>query len=169
MTWAKERGSAVEEFLPNRTSPIGYLFDLKPLKRSLYVLGAYETPTGGCDTIHDVSQLFELVMAQYKKKRHVLYEGLFVMNMTRGPQLAAQVGRELCVLQLTTPLATCMTSINARRAERGEDVLITKKNTEGNYRRAINYCAKMRDAGARVIRITRDEGLDQILSLLKED
>lgn len=167
LDWAKKHGTVKEKFIEGREAPIGYLVTSLPSKsRPLYIVGSYRTPTGGCDTIHDVSGLFQIVKEKYEEGCHVLYEGLFVMNMTRGPQLAAEVGRELCILQLTTPLATCMASINSRRAERGKGALENKENTVGNYKRAENYCAKMRDAGARVFKITRNEGLPKILELL---
>ena len=165
LDWAKKQGAIEEKFIEGREAPIGYSIYIEAVK-PIYVVGSYRTPTGGCDTIHDVSELFEAVRTAHDAGYNVLYEGLFVMNMTRGPQLAAEVGRELCILQLTTPLATCMASINFRRAERGKGALENKQNTVGNYKRATNYCAVMRDAGARVFKVSREEGLDKILELL---
>ncbi len=167
LVWAKKHGTVTEKFVEGRAAPIGYFID-GVTDRSIYVVGGYDVPTGGCDTIHNIAQVFGMIEEQHTQKRHVLYEGLFVMNMTRGPQLAAELGQELCVLQLTTPFATCVTSIDARRAERGQGKLETKKNTEDNYRRATNYCAKMRDAGARVIKVSRVEALPTLLELLGE-
>jgi len=133
-----------------------------------FVVGKYDVPTGGCDTIHDVKALYETIYNLQSTHNHVLFEGLFVMNMTRGPQLAEELGKNLVLLQLTTPLATCIASINSRRAEKGKGLLENKANTQDNYRRATNYCAKMRDAGARVIKVSREEGLGKILELLGE-
>lgn len=166
LAWVKEhRGKVEEEFGEGRGAPIGYQIGL-PKLRPIYVVGSYRTPTGGCDTMHDVQELFSAVREKYEAGFNILYEGLFVMNMTRGPQLAADVGRDFCVLHLTTPLATCMASINSRRAERGKGVLENKENTVSNYKRANSYTARMRDAGARVFKVSRDEGLDKILELL---
>ena len=131
-----------------------------------FVLGRYDVPTGGCDTIRDVTKLYELIDEALKAHQYVLFEGLFVMNQTRGPQVAARLGKDYHVLQLITPLATCIASINARRAARGEGELATKDNTINNYTRAENFCYRMREAGARVRRVTRDEGLDKMLELL---
>lgn len=153
--------------VPGRSSPLSYLYPTKEqLGRDTLIMGAYETPTGGCDTINDVSQIFARVKAYHDKRCHVLFEGLFCMNQTRGPQLAEEVGKDYHILQLTTPLAQCMASINERRAERGAGELANKKNTEDNYRRATNFCLRMRDAGARVHRVSRDEALDKIWELL---
>jgi len=169
LKWARKDKGLKEEplFVAGRESPVAYLFKTQQDGgTSAAVLGAYESPTGGCDTIHDIAKVFELVKLHYVMGEHVLFEGLFCMNQTRGPALAAEVGKKLVVLQLTTPLATCLASINSRRAERGEGELATQKNTKDNYKRAENYCYRMRDAGARVIKVNRDEGLDKILELL---
>lgn len=143
-----------------RASPVGYE------ARGIFIPGSYVTPTGGCDTIKDISQVFSIVREHYDTGNNVVFEGLFCMNQTRAPQLAAQVGKDYHVLQLTTPLAVCMESINTRRAERGAGKLVNKKNTEDNYRRAVNFCATMREAGARVHKVSREEGLSKIIELL---
>lgn len=168
LQWTAEKngGLPFKEHAEGRATPIGYLIRLQGVEAPVYVCGAYEVPTGGCDTIHNIEQVYEMVWKAHKKGQHVLYEGLFCMNMTRGPQLAAKVGKDYCVLQLTTPLVQCIAAINVRRAARGEGELINKKNTIDNYKRAENFCSRMRDAGARVFRVNRDEALGKMLELL---
>lgn len=161
----RKEAEVEEGHLQGRASPIGYLINRK--NNPIFVAGAYDVPTGGCDTIRDVKQVYELLDKHLKLGRHVVFEGLFCMNQTRGPQLATRLGKDYVVLQLATPLATCLASINSRRAERGEGELANQTNTIDNYRRATNFCASMREAGARVIRVTRDEGLDKMLELLE--
>jgi hypothetical protein len=46
--------------------------------------------------------------------------------------------------------------------------LLTKENTKGNYVRAENYAVKMKAAGARVIRVERDQAFPQLVKLLQE-
>lgn len=133
----------------------------------VYVLGKYNVPTGGCDTIHDIPLIYSSIREALKGHDHVLFEGLFVMNQTRGPQLAEEFGTDMAVLQLTTPMATCLASINERRAARGDEELENKKNTVDNFRRATNYCAKMRDTGARVFKVSREAALPKLLELLR--
>lgn len=160
--WARENGGVDEQ-------EAGYtLITGKGKSKAFsYVLGKYDVPTGGCDTIHDVSEIYDTIRNQATKNDNVLFEGLFVMNMTRGPQLAEEFGRDFVVLQLTTPLATCLESINQRRAERGEGALESTRNTEDNYRRARNYCSTMRDAGAKIIKVDRSEALEVTLKLMR--
>lgn len=165
LEWAGERGTIFEEHQEGRVSPIGYLITL-PKLGELYVCGAYETPTGGCDTIHNVSQVFDLVLEQHKKGRKVLYEGLFCMNVSKGQQLVQELEGNISVLNLSTPLATCFASINARRAERGVEELENKRNTTDNYKRAVRYSNKMRDGGAKVFNVTREQAFPKLLQLL---
>lgn len=164
IAWAERNATKEEEFVEGRTAPLGYSFDLQD--QNIFVVGAYEVPTGGCDGFSSVSEVFDLVQRKHEEGFTVLYEGLFVMNMTRGPKLAAQYGKDLVVLQLSTPFAVCKTSVNSRRAEKGTPALENLTNMEGNYRRATNYCSAMRDAGARVLRVSRDEALDKMLKVL---
>jgi hypothetical protein len=166
MDYAKEFGTREED--NDHGKVLGYTLQLNDVDGDAYVLGPYNVPTGGCDTSSSAIEIFEQLPRLISHYTHLLFEGLFVMNMTRGPQLAAQYGEKFCVLQLTTPLGTCLESVNQRRAERGVDVLRDTSNTQDNYRRARNYCAAMRDAGARVIKVSRGEALDKVLELLGE-
>ena len=153
-------------FEKGRQSPIGYTAEDEDFG-VVFVPGAYESPTGGCDTIKEISKVFDLVAAHWEGGENVVFEGLFCMNQTRGPQLAAKVGRDYHIIELMTPLATCMESINDRRMERGAGALSKKGNTRDNYVRAQNFCATMREAGARVHKTDREDGLDKILDILE--
>lgn len=167
--WAKERSGQMSTcYLEGRNVPVGYdLTGVRGVAKGIHIIGAYQNwDTGGCDTIKNLPLLMSLIREAHAQGKHVLYEGLFVMNMTRGPVLAQEVGRELAILQLTTPLTTCIAGINSRREARGEGRLLAKHNTQGNFIRAQNYCAVMAGAGARVFRITRSNGLDYMLDLL---
>lgn len=155
------------EHIDGRKLPLGYhLWDGR--SKVCYLLGAYpdDLDSSGCDNIKDVVWLYDLVRERHEKGETVLFEGLFVMNHTRGPMLAADYGKKFCILHLTTPFALCVDSINARRTARGEDVLLTKKNTKTNDVRANNYCTKMAAAGARVVRVTREQAFPELLRRL---
>ncbi|HVX90176.1 MAG TPA: hypothetical protein VHC20_00860, partial [Candidatus Paceibacterota bacterium] len=168
LDWAKSECVPIEtEYVSTREAPYGYLVGLKrAIGHNVLVPGHYEAPTGGCDTIHDIAMLYKFIENTVRQGCHVVYEGLFVMNMTRGPALLEELGVPFYVLQLTTPLSVCLESVNKRRAEKGKGELETTKNTEDNYRRALKYCSVMRDAGAKVIKIEREQGLPKLLELL---
>src|SRR5262249_2238911 len=103
---------------------------------------------------------------------HVLYEGLFCMNMTRGPALVRAV-RDLGgvdavhVVKLTTPMDECFRRIAGRRAVAGVTEPVARANTEGNFTRAQNYAQKMKDAGARKWLVASEDAPELILSILR--
>lgn len=137
-----------------------------------FLVGRYTEglQTCGCDTIKDVERVYTLVADMAATGMNVVYEGLFVMNHTRGPELVHQAVREkwgLTVLHLTTTLDECKRSVDARRAAQGRGPLESWKNTEGNFKRASNYAYKMGRSGAKVLRVSRDEALDQLLQVLQ--
>lgn len=136
--------------------------------RLVFVVGSYEAPTGGCDTIKDAEQNYKLVRDVHWTGRHVLYEGLFVMNHTRGLALARDVGSHLVTIQLTTPLEECFAHIASRRAEQGKTEPVARKNTEGNFTRCLNYCSKMRQAGHQVIKASSTEAPEIIYEIFKK-
>lgn len=169
MRWATKYGKPQPVYVEGRGAPMGYDIPLGKDRWPIHLVGYYgDAGTGGCDTIRDVVSVFSWIEEQ-SEAAYVLYEGLFVMNMTRGPQLAVAMieqGLDFYVLRLTTPLTTCFASINSRRAQRGEGALQNKKNTENNYIRAKNYCVKMRDVGATVIPVEREEALEVLKCLV---
>ncbi len=98
----------------------------------------------------------------------VLFEGLFVMNHTRGPLLARAVGyQNFHLVRLTTPLDTCFDRINKRRAVEGKGPLANRDNTEDNNTRAVNYCSKMSFLGVKVHRVSSDDAVALVLGLLR--
>jgi hypothetical protein len=163
----KKLGKLNPEFIEGREHPIGSIACLA--EKPVYIVGSYhDAHTGGCDTIKDVSNVFDIVSDQQKRGAHVLYEGLFVMNMQRGPQLAAQFPGQVHVFLLTTPISKCKEHVNLRRSAKGQDQRTDWKETEGSHKRAISYAAKMAAAGARVHRVSSSDAAEKVLDLLKE-
>jgi hypothetical protein len=171
MDWvvAHRDGELYERFSgPDHKTTIGYDI-LSPIyMKPLHVVGSYEAASGGCDSIKDVSTIYEWVRDAHERGHNVLFEGLFAMNQTRGPAMARELPGMVTVLLLTTPLATCFASIDDRRSLKGLEKLpaLRHKNTKANYVRARNYTARMREAGARVYRVSREEALPRLWGLL---
>ena len=87
--------------LAGRRLPIGYTTTDGP---QLVVAGAYEDglQTSGCDTFKDTPATYAMTQGWAERGASVLYEGLFMMNHTRGLALARAVGVErMTVLRLT--------------------------------------------------------------------
>lgn len=166
LKWAEDRGVVKSMYYGTAKQPTGYDVILKKRARTLHVVGPYEkADTAGCDILRNVDEAYHLIQDAHDAGKDVLFEGLFMMNMTRGPQLVELYG-DVVVLQLDVPLAVCLASINGRRERRGEGKLLNKDNTKGNFVRANNYSDKMRGAGALVWRVKRERALEQLLAVL---
>lgn len=168
MGWADGKGVLKPLYDPDQSTkrPIGYDVIL-PKSNIIHIVGPYEkSDTAGCDILRNVETAYECIHEAYDAGKTVIFEGLFMMNMTRGPQLVELYG-DVRVIQLADPLAVCIASINDRREGRGEGPLLKKENTVGNFKRANNYCDKMRAAGATVVRTKREDALDRLLSVLE--
>lgn len=171
-----DKGITVPVEAPGRQTPLGYV--LKGLDRvsaPVFIVGAYMYGTGGADTIkrHGIEPVFELIRDKAKDGYSVIYEGAFVMNHTRGPLLVREllggrVIKSFHVLLLTTPLEVCFREIGQRREETDfKSPALQRRNIEGNHVRANNYANKMRLAGARVTRVSRETALETLQTILE--
>lgn len=159
-------------WIPHRTDdrrlPWGYLSVTH--HPPLFLAGAYEEglQTSGCDTIKDTPLSYANIQ-QWAAERTVVYEGLFMMNHTRGLALLRAVGpANFHVLRLMTTLTECREGVVARRAAQGNTEPLPARfqdGLEGNDVRARNYAHKMRMAGATVHRVSRDEAAVKLREL----
>lgn len=165
LNWAREKHG--RHAVTNMAEGYKVVWGKGEERRWVYVVGLYARPTGGCDALPPPAErAFDIVDSYHSQGWDVLYEGLFVMNQTRGPQMAEKWGNDFCVIQLTTPLSLCFDSIDERRAKRGAAALTKRANTRQNFKRAQNYCAKIVEAGGKVIPTEREAGLDALLKVL---
>ncbi len=111
---------AVPEFIAGRRRPIGYRCALDG-RRDLRVIGHYETPCGGCDTIPSVDAAYEQIQAAAASGHHVLYEGIIIgHDVRRCAELRSVHGYDVTVILLTTPLEDCLQAARDRRVARGD-------------------------------------------------
>jgi hypothetical protein len=93
--------------------PEAYKLTLKNIKKPLYILGPYTTPTGGCDRLFPATVL-ELVL-KYKKQGHVLFEGLIISDHYGTLMKTLEpMGRQVIVAFLTTSFEVCYERTAAR-------------------------------------------------------
>jgi len=142
-------------------------------ERSIFIAGRYDEDldSGGCDTIHDISFWFDTFWEQ-AQTHDVVFEGLFVMNHTRGLGLARKsldAGKPFHVISLTTPLEQCKVSINERRARRGQGAFDRSwRNVEGNVVRANNFAFKLKQIGATVYKLDRAAAAEKLVGLFND-
>ena len=169
MTWAKEQGGKINPLTEElRKLPSGYDVTFKK-RKPIHIIGPYEkADTAGCDVLRNIEVAYSYIHDAYDAGKDVIFEGLFMMNMTRGPQMVEKYDH-MYIIHFTDPLATCIASINSRREARGEGPLLKKENTVGNFKRANNYADRMAAAGASVIKTKRDKALGLLVGTLGFD
>lgn len=145
--------------LGGRRLPLGYTLD-RP-GQQVFLAGAYEEglQTSGCDTIKDTAFAYGVLAEHFHRGEAVVYEGLFMMNHTRGLRLLRDT-RAVTVLRLTTSLDVCLQGVVDRRAAQGNTGPLPPRFAHGlggNAVRALNYAYKMGQAGATVLRVSREE------------
>jgi len=89
-------------------------------KPPLYVLGRYETPCGGCDTIHVFRDVYSL-LAKLSEKGSVIFEGLLPSSDVKQTLLfrGSHPGRHFLIGVLDTPVWRCINRVERRRTAKG--------------------------------------------------
>ena len=149
-------------------APEAYGLTLKGVKKPVYVLGAYEIPTGGCDLIRPYDLILELIR-KYAAKGHVIFEGVLVSSSYgRVGQLMEEWGQEAVMAFLDTPLETCIKNVEGRRKVRGDDRQFDPKNLTTKYNQIVKSKEKIAEAGKlRVETLNYGRGAEQVLELLR--
>ena len=165
------------EYMPGRMRPIGYTCMLEGAgATTLRVLGHYESPCGGVDTLNRHPQqpkknVFdwadELVRERIREGHHVLFEGLLLTAETKRLIELARIERVL-VIGLNTSLDDCLESImERRRAKHGAAAKpINPKHTESKYKATASTMKKLAAEGVETRWANRAEALELIRELL---
>jgi len=159
------------KFIDGRKQPYGYVleWDSTGLRPPLWVVGHYETACGGGDTLKSPGDVFDSVRdhAEGLPGHDVLFEGIISQDdVTRT--IALHRSFPLLVLALTTPIDECLKGIQARRDERGDDRPLSPKNTESRNRRLMtSILPRLKDAGVEVMKLSREEALQETLKRLR--
>lgn len=135
------------KFVEKRKRPLYYsLAHGTKGPKSLVVLGHYESPCGGADTIKTATELFDLAALHDSDGTNVFMEGVLLYSYAVRIKALKDSGHEVVVFGLNEPLEECARSVLARRAEKG--------NTEevgGNFHK--NLAAKHKGAMACLYRL----------------
>lgn len=153
---------------PGRKQPLGYggWFD----NRHIAIPGHYETPCGGCDTIPDLTKVFDTVLNAVAGSPIVLFEGLLASEDTRRTlELRDTIAPELFrVINIITPIEDCLAGIQQRRDARGDVRPLKPDNTVNRVRTINRACAKLRDAGMEVYEADRERASQLVFTWLWE-
>ena len=132
-----------EVFCRGRKQPLYYILRNKDEGRDLAVLGHYNTPCGGCDTISKTQDVFDLVMKNHNAGRDVLFEGVIIGYETKRTKDLP----DLRIVFLTTNTDICVDSINERRRARGQMEPVNPKNTIAKHRQCVGARIKFLEMG----------------------
>lgn len=166
--------TCLPEYQEGRARPIGYRCG-RHGQPPLYIVGHYETPAGGADTIKTPDEVYAIIRTQATAGADVVFEGIITQDdVNRCAALAREF--PLKVVALDVPLEVCLASINARRQERQDrraavlsDHLfgppsvpadpVNPKNTTDRAKRLIGTMRRLTAAGVETYWASRDEAL----------
>lgn len=136
----------VPEYEEKRKRPLFYSQGLR-----LAVLGHYESPCGGCDTIGSARAVYDLI--QRLTHRIIICEGLL---LSEDVKWSSQL-KNLRIIYLTTPVERCLAQIRSRREEAGNDKPLNEDNTRRRVAVIERSRVKLIDLGVRCIRASANQ------------
>jgi hypothetical protein len=142
--------------------PEAYAVDINSSK-PLYVLGPYQTATGGIDAAGlDVAKVIELA-TKYCVMGHVFFEGVVISTTfgAVGTWLAEKHKEDSIVAYLDTPLEVCLDGVEARGGNRKALHIATK------HKVIERTMALMIEAGVRTEMVSRDNAFKKIIGWLR--
>lgn len=120
---------------PGRKQPLGYLLTHPLMRKKLFVVGHYETPCGGCDTIPSMERIYEIVREADSLGHHVLFEGLLISAEVNRMQALHDEKRMCMVVHIDIPLEECLAGVNERRRRKKPDAPdVNPKNTASKHK-----------------------------------
>ena len=153
-------------FIPKRKRPIRYRLEATD-GSTLSLIGHYETACGGCDTITECQEVFNLIHVARQETDHVLFEGLLIAaDVNRTVMLSMEVD-DLEVIHLDTSLQECLASVNLRRQARDATLPpVDPHHTESKYRGVLSSVQRLRANGVTVHTLNRAQAEAHLVSTL---
>lgn len=148
--------------------PEAYCVTVSGVASKVFVLGPYETPTGGCDNIQPYDLILYLIK-KYAAKGHVLFEGVLVSSSYgRVGTLLEQWGADAVMAFMGTSLERCIANVQARRNMRGDQRPFNPANLERKYQQIVKSVGTIRAAGkVSVVHFDFGSAYVQLLALLR--
>lgn len=139
-----------------------------PMRRSLSILGHYETACGGCDTIPSFDRVYELVRQEADQGRDVLFEGLLLSAEIARCQALHDDLYPLVVVAIDLPVEQCIESVNARRQAKSPGKgPVNPKNTEAKHRQTRRAVERLAAGGVLTKLVSsRDSALEEVIRSL---
>lgn len=134
--------------------------------RGLRVLGHYETPAGGCDTLPDIDTMYQIIQDGHDAGLDVLAEGLVFSSDAIRLIAMHDAGLPVAAIMLNTPLDVCIESVKIRRADAGNDKELNTKATVDKHRAVELMGPRFIKAGVPTFILDRDAAYIKACELL---
>jgi len=147
-------------YRPRRRNPLYYKSE------GIIVLGHYESPSGGGDTIGNARAIYQLIQQVITEHDPavVLAEGLL---LSEDVKWSSQLNR-LKVVFLTTPIDTCLERIRKRRLSVGNTKPLNTFKTVRRVKVIERARQRLTEAGVECRRVTCEQAPDLILRWIRE-
>lgn len=134
------------------------------------VLGRYETPCGGCDTIKTQAEIVSRINFFVQRKYNVWLEGLLISGMygTLG-QFSERFEDRWVFAFLDTPLEVCLRRVQQRRNRAGNSKPFNPTNTVNRHAVIERTRERLLEMQRRVIMLPYHRPLEPLLKLIKEE
>lgn len=139
-------------------------------KRPIYVIGPYNIPSGGCDSLQPFDEMVPPLIERYAARGHVIFEGVLISTYYGGiGAMLERWGKDAIVLFLDTPVETCIERVEARRKQQRYDAKpLNSKLLRAKHATIERLRVKLlREDKLQVISASDKEALGLIKSLLR--
>ncbi|GAG17629.1 unnamed protein product, partial [marine sediment metagenome] len=132
---------------PDRKQPFGYILCRGPengFGDPFVVIGHYESPCGGCDTIKTYDEVFKAIRDAHNAGYDVMFEGLLLStDKNHMAKLAQEYKNGHLIIGLDVPVEECLRCVNERRQAKKPDAEpVNPKGTiskHGTNQRIMTY------------------------------
>lgn len=147
-------------YIEGRKRPVFYICKGKD-KEPLFVPGHYDTPTGGCDTLSTVDDVYTLVRSG-ANGNHVLYEGIMIGDDVKRA-VALSKEQKVLVIALSTPIEECLAGIQSRRDKRGAMEVLNPRNTISRLDRLKrSMMPRLITGGVEAVWLSREDAFQRV-------
>lgn len=155
-------------YMEGRKRPLYYTFDHPEGGAPLAVVGSYETVCGGCDTIQDVSVIFDTVTFLSSEGFDVFYESLLLTADCQRTIDHYNAGWDLHVIYLDVPTQVCLDSVNMRRRAKNPNATdVDPKNLLNKMQGCKSSQRTLERNGVPCYLLDRAAAFSKVLELLK--
>lgn len=146
-------------FVPGRKQPLYYVHEEFPI----IVLGHYESPCGGCDTIGSARAVYDLIQATQPTDL-VLCEGLL---LSEDVKWTSQMKEVRCIF-LSTSLEECLKNVQKRRMEAGNEKPLNPSNTSNRVVTIERAKRRLEEAGVWCCYLSFEQTVDEVVEWVRK-